>query len=233
MKKDIGIIEITPKNSKIYNIIQLKIKSYQDKLLVYLMGLHGQKISKLSAPEWGYLFCNYCGGFYKLKKDESPHDFLKCECENPLEFCESKETLDRKMQNLNRKKEAFIHFENLVLERRENLKNFLPTVKIDDDFIKDVQEERGLQDLLSIEFARGEPPTNVELELSNRKKYLNLILEEERLMMNIQLKKKRVRNETLMDQIVYFHNQIDPICLLAVVIILLIMIIFMVVLIPV
>jgi hypothetical protein len=197
-----------------------------------LMVLEPKKFSKLSAREGGYLFCNHCGGYYQLKKGESPRDFVKCECDNPLEFCKTKETLDKKIIDLHRKKDAFNHFENRVLERRESLKDLFPKVIVEDDFIKDMQEEGGLWELLNNEFVKKESDTNPESNLSNQKKYLDIILEEERLMANISQKKNRVKNQTLMDRIVFFYNQTDPIRLLGVIIILLIIILFLTVINP-
>lgn len=197
-----------------------------------LMVLEQKKFSKLSAREGGYLFCNHCGGYYQLKKGESPRDFVKCECDNPLEFCKTKETLDKKIHDLNRKKEAFNHFENRVLERRENLKDIFPKVIIEDDFIKDMQEEGGLWELLNNEFVKKEPDTYPESDLSNQKKYLDIILEEERLMTNISQKKNRVKNQTFMDRMVLFYHQTDPTRLLGIIIILLLIILFLTVINP-
>ena len=196
------------------------------------MVLQGKKSSKLADRERGYLFCNHCGGYYKLKKGESPRDFLKCECDNQLEFCKTKETLDRKINDLKMKKEAFNHFENRILERRESLKGIFPKVGIEDEFIKDMQEEDELWDLLDNELAKKGTNTNVESDLTNKKKYLDIILEEERLMANINQKKTSVKNETLMDRIVIFYHKSDPIRLLGIIIILLIIILFLAVVNP-
>lgn len=37
----------------------------------------------------GYLICNTCLGYYKLKENESPEDFNRCECGSPLEYVEN------------------------------------------------------------------------------------------------------------------------------------------------
>lgn len=37
----------------------------------------------------GYLICNTCSGYYKLKENESPEDFNRCECGSPLEYVEN------------------------------------------------------------------------------------------------------------------------------------------------
>ena len=37
----------------------------------------------------GYLVCSECNGYYKLKRDETPEDFEKCECGSSLTYYES------------------------------------------------------------------------------------------------------------------------------------------------
>jgi|GEM_PF-2248687 hypothetical protein len=37
----------------------------------------------------GYLVCESCGGYYKLKKGESPDDFSKCQCGGELRYVKS------------------------------------------------------------------------------------------------------------------------------------------------
>lgn len=41
------------------------------------------------AKNKGYLICNNCLGYYKLKENESPEDFKGCECGSPLEYREN------------------------------------------------------------------------------------------------------------------------------------------------
>jgi len=41
----------------------------------------------------GYLICNSCLGYYKLKENESPEDFNGCECGSPLEYKENRDNL--------------------------------------------------------------------------------------------------------------------------------------------
>ena len=44
---------------------------------------------KRSNGDHGYLICHKCYGYYPLKENESPDDFLECECGNDLEFYEN------------------------------------------------------------------------------------------------------------------------------------------------
>lgn len=186
------------------------------------MVLKRKNSSKSDIRETGYLFCNHCGGYYTLKKGESPRDFVKCECGNPLEFCKTKKELDKHVHNLNRNKEVFSQFENRILERRESLQNIFPKVGIDDDFIKNMQEKEELWDILDNDLFAKESNTNIESDINRKKKYLDIVLEEERLMMNIGEKRTSVKNQTFLDKIFSFFSQTDPTILLAVIIILLI-----------
>lgn len=192
------------------------------------MGLNKKKsLKSVISKGSGYLFCNHCGGYYKLKKDESPRDFVKCECGNPLEFCKNKKELDLRVYNLERNKEAFNQFEDRIMERRESLKDIFPNVEIDDDFIQEMQEEEELWDILD-----NESNKNTESDINNQKKYLDIILEEERLMMNIKGKKTSVKNQTFMEKIVSFYNRTDPLILLGTIIIIVIVVVFLTVLYP-
>lgn len=43
----------------------------------------------------GYLVCHKCYGYYPLKENELPDDFVECECGNDLEFYENIDDLTR------------------------------------------------------------------------------------------------------------------------------------------
>jgi len=160
----------------------------------------------------GYLFCNYCGGYYQLNEDESPRDYEKCECGNPLEFCKTHQELEFKSNNLNLNKEVFDSFQTRLSQRRESLKNFFPTIGIEDDFIQDeLREKDELWDVI-----------DREINIISQKNYLNIILEQERLMTLIQEKKGRVKNPSFMEKIIIFYEETDPLILLGVVIVILI-----------
>ncbi|WP_321422142.1 hypothetical protein [uncultured Methanobacterium sp.] len=178
------------------------------------MVLNGNKTKKsVRSTSGGYLFCNYCGGYYKLKNGESPRDFVKCECGNPLEFCKNLQELELKSYNRNLSKEVFDSFNDRLSERRESLKNIFPTIGIDDDFINEIFEEEELWDVI-----------DRESSLNSQKNYLNIILEEERLMTAIVDKKSRVKNPGLMDKIIRFYEETDPLIILGVIIVILIFI---------
>ena len=183
------------------------------------MVLQGTKTKKsIHSTGGGYLFCNYCGGYYKLKKDETPRDFEKCECGNPLEFCKTHQELQLKSYNRKRNKEAFDSFQDRLSERRESLKTILPTIGIYDDFIDEIFHEEELWDVI-----------DREVNVTSQKNYLNIILEEERLMTAIGQKKARVKNPGFIDRIVHFYEETDPLIILGAVILVLIVILVLVV----
>jgi hypothetical protein len=47
----------------------------------------------------GYLICNNCFGYYKLKENESPEDFNGCECGSPLVYRENIDNLRTNISN--------------------------------------------------------------------------------------------------------------------------------------
>ncbi|BDZ71796.1 hypothetical protein [Methanobacterium petrolearium] len=185
------------------------------------MVLNGKKSSKTVIIENGYLFCNHCGGHYKLKNSESHRDFAKCECGNPLEFCKTRKELDQKISNLNQNKKALDQFQARILERRENLLNIFPKVQMDDDFIENTQKEESLWDILDNNLLGNESNKKNDSDVSRKKEYFNVVLEEERLMSNIAKKRASVKNQTFIDRIFSFYNQTDPTFLLSVIIIIL------------
>lgn len=183
------------------------------------MVLKGTKNTKsIHSTGGGYLFCNYCGGFYKLKNDESPRDFEKCECGNPLEFCKTHHELQLKSYNRNRNKEALDSFQNRLSERRESLKGLIPQIGIDDNFINEMFQEENLWDVI-----------DREVNVTSQKDYLNIILEEERLMNVLAQKKARVKNPGFMDKIIRFYEKTDPLIILGAIILILIVILVLVV----
>ncbi|MEN6294396.1 MAG: zinc ribbon domain-containing protein [Methanobacterium sp.] len=44
----------------------------------------------------GYIMCENCGGYYKLKEGESLEDFKSCECGSPLKYVESIDEVNSK-----------------------------------------------------------------------------------------------------------------------------------------
>jgi hypothetical protein len=53
---------------------------------VELKKIYGK--NEITDKNKGYLICNNCLGYYKLKENESPEDFKGCECGNPLKYSE-------------------------------------------------------------------------------------------------------------------------------------------------
>lgn len=48
---------------------------------------------KVKNSKKGYLVCNECGGYYELQAEESPQDFVACECGGKLNHTKKLKTL--------------------------------------------------------------------------------------------------------------------------------------------
>lgn len=51
----------------------------------------------------GYLVCQRCGGYYKLRDGESPEDFVSCQCYGPLKYVENLEDYVKTKKPLTRR----------------------------------------------------------------------------------------------------------------------------------
>lgn len=51
----------------------------------------------------GYLVCDDCGGYYELKREESPQDFEACECGGKLKHTKKLETIPEDTDETNDK----------------------------------------------------------------------------------------------------------------------------------
>lgn len=82
----------------------------------------------------GYLVCQNCGGYYKLKKDESAEDFVACQCYGQLVYVESLEYL--------RKEDAKDkHSKTLYCPSKNNVLNGSECIVVDEDFKPEPQSE--------------------------------------------------------------------------------------------
>jgi len=97
----------------------------------------------------GYLVCEECGGYYKLKKGESPSDFVSCECGGSLQHYDSlEEAYTEKLQKVDEttnrtSKEGEITLENLLEKDYDNAQNFISTVQDKREEIKTHRTSRG------------------------------------------------------------------------------------------
>ena len=113
----------------------------------------------------GYLICNNCFGYYKLKENESPDDFKGCECGGPLEYRESIDNLRVTISNSSSEtdsrnnapendynpyyssnKEIPDILSSKSKEREKYIENLQETVLNEDVILKYINEEQILDD---------------------------------------------------------------------------------------
>ena len=117
---------------------------------------------KRSNEDHGYLICHKCYGYYPLKENESPDDFLECECGNDLEFYEdidnfikikdSKDLTDNSEVmdgNYNELQEIENALKNKSEKRKKFFEDLSTRIKLQEDILTEINYgERGLWDTL-------------------------------------------------------------------------------------
>ena len=103
----------------------------------------------------GYLVCHKCYGYYPLKENELPDDFLECECGNDLEFYENIEDFIKteSLENLDETNSELLHDNELqeisnVLKsksekRKEFLKNLATRIKMQEEVLNEINYGKG------------------------------------------------------------------------------------------
>jgi hypothetical protein len=103
----------------------------------------------------GYLVCHKCYGYYPLKENELPDDFLECECGNDLEFYENIEDFIKTegLENLDETNSELLHDNELqeisnVLKsksekRKEFLKNLATRIKMQEEVLNEINYGKG------------------------------------------------------------------------------------------
>jgi hypothetical protein len=103
----------------------------------------------------GYLVCHKCYGYYSLKENELPDDFLECECGNDLEFYENIEDFIKTegLENLDETNSELLHDNELqeisnVLKsksekRKEFLKNLATRIKMQEEVLNEINYGKG------------------------------------------------------------------------------------------
>ncbi len=110
---------------------------------------------KKSKGNHGYLICHKCCGYYPLKENELPDDFLECECGNDLKFYENIDDL-MKMEYLNNENKINSEFsyDNELQEianvlksksekRKEFLKELATRIKMQEDVLNEIHSGKG------------------------------------------------------------------------------------------
>lgn len=118
---------------------------------------------KMSNEGHGYLICHKCYGYYPLKENESPEDFLECECGSDLEFYEdiddfikikgSKDLNGDKLDLIDGSYDELQEIENALKNKSEKRKKFFEDlstrIKMQEDILTDINYgEKGLWDTL-------------------------------------------------------------------------------------
>ncbi len=118
---------------------------------------------KRSNEDHGYLICHKCYGYYPLKENESPDDFLECECGNDLEFYEdiddfikikdSKDLNGGNSEIIDDNYNELQEIENALKSKSEKRKKFFEDlstrIKLQEDILTEINYgERGLWDTL-------------------------------------------------------------------------------------
>jgi hypothetical protein len=118
---------------------------------------------KRSNYDNGYLICHKCYGYYPLKENESPDDFLECECGSNLEFYEDiddfikiKDSKDLNSDNsgtANGNYDELQEIENALKSKSEKRKKFFEDlsmrIKMQEDILTEINYgEKGLWDTL-------------------------------------------------------------------------------------
>ena len=112
-----------------------------------------------SHGDHGYLICHRCYGYYPLKENELPEDFLGCECGNNLEFHENiddfmhikgLEDLDRNSELMD---DNYNEIESVLRSKSEKRKEFFKDlsmrIKMQEDILTEINYgESGLWDTL-------------------------------------------------------------------------------------
>lgn len=118
---------------------------------------------KRSNEDHGYLICHKCYGYYPLRENESPDDFLECECGNDLEFYEdiddfikikdSKDLTGNNSEIMDDNYNELQEIENALKSKSEKRKKFFEDlstrIKMQEDILTEINYgERGLWDTL-------------------------------------------------------------------------------------
>lgn len=75
----------------------------------------------------GYLVCNSCYGYYKLKNNESPEDFSSCECSGSLEYYKTIDDIKETYQTP--ENTVFDHEDSDYYDEYEELEKIVDTIK--------------------------------------------------------------------------------------------------------
>ena len=110
----------------------------------------------------GYLVCQNCGGYYKLKKDESAEDFVACQCYGQLVYVESLEDIPKEDAKDKRAQKLDSRFKDKPGHEFEY-------ISVDGDFKPETQDKTETKEDISVEI--DSDPVVKEPNVKNRAYY--------------------------------------------------------------
>lgn len=138
----------------------------------------------------GYLYCRNCHGYYSLNDDESPDDFVSCECGGDLVFYESFPKFSQdydygEFDDLIEIEQLLTLLKSKSEKRKVLIKNLSNHIQIQEGLLNEIKEERwNLWDVLN--------ERNLQTDIKNQKRLLDDIAEnEDRLMAIIREQRSR------------------------------------------
>jgi len=97
---------------------------------------------------FGYLVCNKCRGYYKLKDNELPTDFAECECGNILEFIENND-YSLKISQINEYYDEYEELQKIIdivrtkaQERKKFLEQLHARIRTQEKILNDIRHEK-------------------------------------------------------------------------------------------
>lgn len=181
----------------------------------------------------GYLLCNKCHGFYKLKYGESLDDFECCECGGSLEYRKylpkKSDIVDNSLEytyNPDNFYEDYAELEELLntlkrksLNRKKVLLNLYKRINVQEELLNEIKEERWtLWDVLD--------QRDMQSDIDSQKSLIDDInRQEDRLQMIIKEQRNRAENNKIISRL----ERIDAVSLLIIAIVVVIVSIILII----
>ncbi|HHY00382.1 MAG TPA: hypothetical protein GX531_03275 [Methanothermobacter sp.] len=110
----------------------------------------------------GYLVCQNCGGYYKLKKDESAEDFVACQCYGQLVYVESLEDIPKEDAKDKLAQKLDSRF-------KEKMDHEFEYISVDEDFKPETEDKTETKEDIPVEI--DSDPVVKEPNVKNRAYY--------------------------------------------------------------
>jgi hypothetical protein len=141
----------------------------------------------------GYLYCGNCHGYYSLNDDETPDDFVSCECGGELIFYESYPNFSEdpgfeEFDDLIEIEQLLTLLKSKSQKRKALIQNLSNHIQIQEGLLNEIKEERwNLWDVLN--------ERNLQNDIKNQKRLLDDIAENEDRLLSI-IREQRSRAHT-------------------------------------